>query len=51
MGGTNPQQMFNSFPDGTKSEIEMAAIANATGLDVPADELGFHLVASTTCRM
>jgi predicted homoserine dehydrogenase-like protein len=34
-------QMFNSFLDGTKSAIEMAAIANATGLDVPADGLGF----------
>src|ERR1700759_1392332 len=32
--GMNPQ-MFNSFLDGTKSAIEMAAIANATGLDVP----------------
>ena len=29
-------QMFNSFMDGTKSAIEMAAIANATGLGVPA---------------
>ena len=38
--GMNPQ-MFNSFLDGTKSAIEMAAIANATGLDVPADGLGF----------
>jgi predicted homoserine dehydrogenase-like protein len=36
----NPQ-MFNSFLDGTKSAIEMAAIANATGLAVPADGLGF----------
>ena len=34
-------QMFNSFLDGTKSAIEMAAIANATGLDVPADGLLF----------
>src|SRR5215469_15885651 len=34
-GGMNPQ-MFNSFLDGTKSAIEMAAIANATGLGVPA---------------
>ena len=34
-GGMNPQ-MFNSFLDGTKSAIEMAAIANATGLAVPA---------------
>src|SRR5216110_3162170 len=38
--GMNPQ-MFNSFLDGTKSAIEMAAIANATGLAVPADGLGF----------
>ena len=33
-------QMFNSFLDGTKSAIEMAAIANAAGLAVP-DGLGF----------
>jgi predicted homoserine dehydrogenase-like protein len=38
--GMNPQ-MFNSFLDGTKSGIEMAAIANATGLDVPANGLLF----------
>ena len=38
--GMNPQ-MFNSFLDGTKSAIEMVAIANATGLDVPADGLAF----------
>jgi predicted homoserine dehydrogenase-like protein len=38
--GMNPQ-MFNSFLDGTKSAIEMAAIANATGLDVPAHGLLF----------
>jgi predicted homoserine dehydrogenase-like protein len=31
IGGMNPQ-MFNSFLDGTKSGIEMAAVANATGL-------------------
>jgi predicted homoserine dehydrogenase-like protein len=36
----NPQ-MFNSFLDGTKSAIEMAAIANATGLAVPENGLGF----------
>lgn len=35
-GDYNPQ-MFNSFLDGTKSAIEMAAVANATGL-VPQDE-------------
>lgn len=39
-GGMNPQ-MFNSFLDGTKSAIEMAAIANAAGLSVPHDGLGF----------
>jgi predicted homoserine dehydrogenase-like protein len=39
-GGMNPQ-MFNSFLDGTKSAIEMAAIANATGLEVPTDGLLF----------
>ncbi len=38
--GMNPQ-MFNSFLDGTKSAIEMAAIANACGLDVPDDGLAF----------
>ncbi|MBV9748197.1 MAG: Gfo/Idh/MocA family oxidoreductase [Acetobacteraceae bacterium] len=38
--GMNPQ-MFNSFLDGTKSAIEMAAIANATGLDVPEGGLLF----------
>jgi predicted homoserine dehydrogenase-like protein len=39
-GGMNPQ-MFNSFLDGTKSAIEMAAIANACGLAVPMDGLNF----------
>jgi predicted homoserine dehydrogenase-like protein len=39
-GGMNPQ-MFNSFLDGTKSAIEMAAVANATGLSAPADGLAF----------
>src|ERR1700753_3030359 len=38
--GMNPQ-MFNSFLGGTKSAIEMAAIANATGLDVPSHGLLF----------
>ncbi len=38
--GMNPQ-MFNSFLDGTKSAIEMAAIANACDLDVPAGGLAF----------
>ncbi len=39
-GGMNPQ-MFNSFLDGTKSGIEMAAVANATGLTPPPDGLAF----------
>ena len=48
--GLTPQQaqaagmnfrMFNSFLDGTKSALEMAAIANATGLAPPPDGLGF----------
>ena len=34
-------QMFNSFLDGTKSGIEMAAVANACDLDVPQDGLLF----------
>jgi predicted homoserine dehydrogenase-like protein len=34
-------QMFNSFLDGTKSAIEMAAVANACDLDVPQDGLLF----------
>ena len=38
--GMNPQ-MFNSFLDGTKSAIEMVAIANACDLDVPASGLSF----------
>lgn len=38
-GGLNAQ-MFNSFLDGSKSAIEMAAVANATGLAAP-DGLAF----------
>jgi predicted homoserine dehydrogenase-like protein len=34
-------QMFNSFLDGTKSAIEMAAVANATGLQPAPDGLAF----------
>jgi predicted homoserine dehydrogenase-like protein len=34
-------QMFNSFLDGTKSAIEMAAVANACGLAVPEEGLAF----------
>ncbi len=39
-GGMNPQ-MFNSFLDGTKSAIEMAAVSNATGLAPAPGGLGF----------
>jgi predicted homoserine dehydrogenase-like protein len=36
-GGDYNPKMFNSFLDGTKSAIEMAAVANGTGL-LPQDE-------------
>jgi predicted homoserine dehydrogenase-like protein len=39
-GGMNPK-MFNSFLDGTKSAIEMAAVANATGLTPAPHGLAF----------
>lgn len=39
-GNFNPQ-MFNSFLDGTKSAIEMAAVANATGLTPAPEGLAF----------
>jgi predicted homoserine dehydrogenase-like protein len=45
VGGMNPQ-MFNSFLDGTKSGIEMAAVANATGLTPPPDGLAFPPVGT-----
>jgi len=38
--GMNPK-MFNSFLDGTKSSLEMAAIANACNLKVPSSGLLF----------
>lgn len=44
--GMNPK-MFNSFLDGTKSSIEMAAVANATGLAVPQAGLGFPPCSAT----
>lgn len=44
-GGMNPK-MFNSFLDGTKSAIEMAAVANATGLTPPDDGLDFPPVGT-----
>jgi predicted homoserine dehydrogenase-like protein len=40
IGGMNAQ-MFNSFLDGTKSAIEMAAVANATGLTPATAGLAF----------
>ncbi len=39
-GGMNPQ-MFNSFLDGTKSALEMVAVANACNLSAPANGLKF----------
>ncbi len=39
-GDLNPR-MFNSFLDGTKSAIEMAAVANATGLQPQPEGLNF----------
>ena len=39
-GGMNPK-MFNSFMDGTKSGIEMAAVANAAGLTPAPEGLAF----------
>jgi predicted homoserine dehydrogenase-like protein len=45
IGGMNPQ-MFNSFLDGTKSGIEMAAVANATGLLPAANGLDFPPVGT-----
>jgi predicted homoserine dehydrogenase-like protein len=40
-GGDFNAQMFNSFLDGTKSGIEMAAVANATGLTPAPEGLAF----------
>lgn len=34
-------QMFNSFLDGTKSSLEMAAVANGCGLSPPSQGLRF----------
>ena len=46
-GGMNAR-MFNSFLDGTKSAIEMAAVANATGLTPAAGGLCFPPCGSDT---
>lgn len=35
------KQMFNSFLDGTKSALEMAAVANGCELEAPPDGLKF----------
>ena len=40
-GGDFNAQMFNSFLDGTKSALEMAAVANACDLEPAADGLAF----------
>jgi len=40
-GGDFNAQMFNSFLDGTKSALEMAAVSNACGLLPPSDGLAF----------
>ena len=40
-------KMFNSFIDGTKSSLEMAAVANATGLGVPSNGLAFPAVGTS----
>lgn len=40
-GGDFNAQMFNSFLDGTKSALEMAAVSNACGLAPPRDGLAF----------
>lgn len=39
--GRLQSEMYNSFTDGTKAAIEMAAVANGTGLDCPDDGLAF----------
>jgi predicted homoserine dehydrogenase-like protein len=40
-GGDFNAQMFNSFLDGTKSALEMAAVANGCDLTAPSDGLKF----------
>ena len=43
-GGDFNPRMFNSFLDGTKSAIEMAAVANGTGLEPRPEGLRFPAV-------
>ncbi len=45
LAAMNPQ-MFNSFLDGTKSAIEMAAVANACALSTPDDGLLFPAIGT-----
>jgi predicted homoserine dehydrogenase-like protein len=45
LAAMNPQ-MFNSFLDGTKSAIEMAAVANACSLNTPDDGLLFPAIGT-----
>ncbi len=45
LAGMNPQ-MFNSFLDGTKSSIEMAAVANACALVAPDEGLVFPAIGT-----
>ncbi len=45
-GGDYNPQMFNSFLDGTKSAIEMAAVCNGTGLVPQAEGLQFPAVGA-----
>jgi len=45
LAAMNPQ-MFNSFLDGTKSSIEMAAVANACALTAPDDGLLFPAIGT-----
>ena len=47
-GGELNPRMFNSFLDGTKSAIEMAAVANATGLQPQPEGLNFPACAAGT---
>ena len=49
-GDFNPQ-MFNSFLDGTKSALEMAAVANGTGLLPPENGLTFPPVSTDELPM
>ncbi len=49
-GGDFNPQMFNSFLDGTKSALEMAAVANACGLTPRGTGSPSRPAASTTCR-